>query len=51
MHLEWIKAARDDEAASAFLDRYVREPTDQAEYLAVAGGAETLLRIGQWEAK
>jgi acyl CoA:acetate/3-ketoacid CoA transferase alpha subunit len=51
MHLEWIKATRGDEEASAFLDRFVRTPANQAEYLAAVGGAETLIRIRQWEAK
>jgi acyl CoA:acetate/3-ketoacid CoA transferase alpha subunit len=51
MHVEWIKAARDEEAVVAFLDRYIREPADQAEYLAAAGGAEMLIRVEQWEAK
>lgn len=50
MHLEWAKAARDDEATKAFLDRYVTGPDSQAAYLDAAGGAETLTRISRWEA-
>lgn len=36
-HLEWVRAARDDETAQAFLDRYVRGPATQEEYLEAAG--------------
>ena len=44
-HVEWVKVARDDEAAAGFLQRYVREPADQSRYLAAVGGAERLLEL------
>lgn len=39
-HRAWAEAARDDQKASAFMDRYVRNPATQQEYL------ET---VGEWE--
>jgi glutaconate CoA-transferase subunit A len=39
-HRTWAEASRDDEKASAFIDRYVRSPSTQNEYL------ET---VGDWE--
>jgi acyl CoA:acetate/3-ketoacid CoA transferase alpha subunit len=39
-HRAWAEASRDDEKASAFIDRYVRSPSTQNEYL------ET---VGDWE--
>jgi glutaconate CoA-transferase subunit A len=48
-HREWTKVARDDEAATAFLDRHVLTPTTQAEYLDAAGGVAALKRIKKWE--
>jgi acyl CoA:acetate/3-ketoacid CoA transferase alpha subunit len=50
MHLEWIKASRDPDATEAFLKKYITEPASQAEYLQAVGGAETLIRIRNWEA-
>jgi glutaconate CoA-transferase, subunit A len=44
-HLEWVKVARDDEAAAEFLCRYVTEPADQPSYLAAVGGAERLMEL------
>ena len=49
LHIEWAKAARDDEAAAAFLDRYVHAPGTQADYLDAVGGATTLGGIGSWQ--
>ena len=49
LHREWTKVSRDDEAATAFLERYVLTPKTQAEYLDAAGGAATLRRIEKWE--
>ena len=49
LHLAWVKAARDDDATEAFLDRYVREPADQAAYLRAVGGATTMLALERWE--
>jgi glutaconate CoA-transferase subunit A len=39
-HLAWAEAARDDRKASAFMDRYVRRPSTQQEYLD---------SVGDWE--
>ncbi len=47
-HVEWAKVSRDDAAAAAFLDRYVRAPETQAEYLDAVGGAGTLTAISSW---
>jgi acyl CoA:acetate/3-ketoacid CoA transferase alpha subunit len=44
-HLEWVQVARDDEAAEAFLDRYVRGPATQPDYLAAVGGASRLVEL------
>jgi glutaconate CoA-transferase subunit A len=44
-HLDWVKVARDDEAAAAFLATYVTGPEDQAAYLAAVGGAERLIEL------
>jgi glutaconate CoA-transferase subunit A len=39
-HSAWAEAARDDRMASAFMDRYVRTPSTQKEYLEA---------VGEWE--
>jgi glutaconate CoA-transferase subunit A len=39
-HRAWAEAARDDQKASAFMDRYVRSPSTQKEYLATVGDWE-----------
>ena len=44
-HLDWVKVARDDEATAEFLQRYVREPGDQAAYLEAVGGATRLIEL------
>jgi glutaconate CoA-transferase subunit A len=44
-HLDWTKVARDDEQTKEFLDRYVRGPETQADYLDAVGGAERLMEI------
>ena len=51
LHAEWAKVARDDEAAAAFLDRYVRDPNGHVDYLEAVGGATTLARIRSWESE
>jgi glutaconate CoA-transferase subunit A len=48
MHLEWVAAARDPEAADAFLDTYVRKPADQAAYLDAVGGASRIIDLVRW---
>lgn len=45
LHLQWAQAARDDDAAADFLDRYVRTPSTQAEYLDAVGGATNLIDL------
>lgn len=49
MHLDWVKATRDDAETSKFLDEYVYGPATQAEYLDRVGGAERLMSIIRWE--
>jgi len=44
-HLDWVKVARDDEAAAGFLRTYVTEPEGQAAYLEAVGGAERLIEL------
>ena len=44
-HLDWVKVARDDEATAEFLQRYVRDPEDQAAYLEAVGGATRLIEL------
>ncbi len=48
-HREWAEAARDPEQATAFIDRYVRTPSSQREYLDAIGGVTVLERIERWE--
>ncbi len=48
-HEEWIAVSRDAEKAAAFIDRYVRTPATQQEYLKAVGGADTIDRIARWE--
>lgn len=50
MHLEWIGAARDDEAVAGFMEKYVTGPADHAAYLEAAGGSERLAAVEAWEA-
>ena len=44
-HRAWAEAARDDEKAASFMDRYVRTPLTQQEYLDAVGGAALLGRL------
>jgi glutaconate CoA-transferase subunit A len=39
-HRAWAEAARDDRQATAFMDRYVRQPSMQEEYLEAVGDWE-----------
>ena len=45
LHLAWARAARDDATAREFLQRYVIDPSSQAEYLDAVGGAGVLLDL------
>ena len=49
LHRAWVAAARDDAETGRFLDRYIRTPETQADYLAAVGGAGTLLALEHWE--
>ena len=48
-HRDWTEAARDQKTAITFIDRYVRSPANQKEYLDAVGGVATLDRIEHWE--
>ncbi len=48
-HEEWIAVSRDAEKAAAFIDRYVRAPASQQQYLEAVGGADAISRISRWE--
>ncbi len=48
-HREWTSVSRDREKAAAFLDRYVRSPSTQQQYLDAVGGEAVLKRIRKWE--
>lgn len=48
-HRRWTEVARDDVEAKDFINRHVRRPANQQEYLETAGGAATLQRISNWE--
>ncbi len=44
-HREWAKVSRDRETATAFIDRYVRTPSSQQEYLEAVGDVTELNTI------
>jgi len=44
-HREWAKVSRDRETATAFIDRYVRTPSSQQEYLEAVGEVSELNAI------
>ena len=48
-HRAWAEAARDDEKAATFVDRYVRTPATQQDYLEAVGGAALLGHLENWE--
>jgi glutaconate CoA-transferase, subunit A len=48
-HQEWVAVSRDAAKAADFIDRYVRTPASQQDYLAAVGGADTIARITRWE--
>jgi glutaconate CoA-transferase subunit A len=49
MHLDWVKAARDDAATKQFLEDHVYGPSDQAAYLDSVGGSARLMSVIGWE--
>ena len=48
-HLEWVDCSRDRQKAAAFIERFVRLPGSQEEYLVAVGGKPVLDRIESWE--
>ena len=48
-HLQWTEVSRDLKKAGDFIDRYVRVPASQQEYLEAAGGVAVLNRIEKWQ--
>ena len=49
LHREWTAVSRNNGQAAAFIDRYIRMPSNQAEYLEVIGGESLLRHIENWE--
>lgn len=47
MHMEWVRAAKDDAAVKEFLQTYIYSPEDHTAYLDAVGGAETLIELGR----
>jgi glutaconate CoA-transferase subunit A len=50
-HREWVGISRDNEKAASFIDRYVRKPMTQKDYLQALGGQSVLDRIENREEK
>jgi glutaconate CoA-transferase subunit A len=48
-HLQWTGISRDPDKVADFIERYIRTPSTQREYLEAVGGVATLARIEQWE--
>jgi glutaconate CoA-transferase subunit A len=48
-HRAWTGVSRNREKALVFIDRYVRSPSTQQEYLDTVGGKTVLERIAKWE--
>ena len=48
-HRQWTSVSRDHETTAQFIDRYVLNPADQAEYLQAIGGEAVLSHIAKWE--
>ena len=48
-HRDWIEISRDNEKAAEFIQRYVRSPGTQKEYLEAVGGKPVLDRIKKWQ--
>ena len=44
-HREWVDVSRDSETAAAFIDRYVKTPSSQQEYLEAVGDVTELKAI------
>jgi glutaconate CoA-transferase subunit A len=48
-HQQWTAISRDSEKVAGFIDRYIRRPLTQQQYLEAVGGVATLARIEKWE--
>jgi glutaconate CoA-transferase subunit A len=48
-HHEWTEVSRDSEKAAAFIERFVRMPVTQEQYLETVGGKPVIDRIERWE--
>jgi glutaconate CoA-transferase subunit A len=48
-HHEWTEVSRDTEKAAAFIERFVRMPVTQEQYLETVGGKPVIDRIERWE--
>ena len=48
-HQQWTAISRDAVKVVGFIDRYIRTPSTQQQYLETAGGVEALNRIEKWE--
>jgi len=48
-HHEWTEVSRDSEKAAAFMERFVRMPVTQEQYLETVGGKPVIDRIERWE--
>ncbi|MCY3560843.1 MAG: CoA transferase subunit A [bacterium] len=51
LHSAWVAAARSEEGAAQFLERYVHGPADHESYLAAVGGESRLAALTRWEAE
>ena len=50
-HRQWTAVSRDDEETAAFIDRYIRTPSGQDDYIRAVGGEPMIKRIQAWEAE
>lgn len=48
-HHEWTEVSRDSAKAAAFIERFVRMPVTQEQYLETVGGKPVIDRIERWE--
>jgi len=48
-HLQWTEISRDGGKVNDFIDRYVRTPSTQQDYLEAVGGVAAIERIEKWE--
>jgi hypothetical protein len=48
-HQQWTAISRDAGKVAEFLDRYIRTPSTQQQYLETVGGVEAINRIEEWQ--